>query len=238
MRHYLRLLLLGISLATATATVAANSPLSPFEPALALFQEPLLALQPQQQNQSTPDPINSPTHTHTQPASLTSSPINKRSGTSCPTRYAACSGLGAPGLCCAATAVCSADAAGHVACCPTGAACSGTIGSIITAGTLGGSPASAVAPQSTSTGAGAGLLGGASTGSGGSSTAGGQQTSGAGLVLASSTAGGGSATSAMGSGFVLDSGTPVATLGSSAARKVTVVSLNNPLIDVGELDAC
>lgn len=50
---------------------------------------------------------------------------------SCPASYSACSGLGAPGLCCASDAVCSADQAGHVACCPQGAACTGSITSVV-----------------------------------------------------------------------------------------------------------
>ncbi|KAK5121022.1 hypothetical protein LTR85_005806 [Meristemomyces frigidus] len=56
--------------------------------------------------------------------------------TACPTSFNSCSNLGAPALCCAANAVCSADYAGNVACCPSGAACSGTIGGVITSGTV------------------------------------------------------------------------------------------------------
>ncbi|KAL6706486.1 hypothetical protein ACN47E_005425 [Coniothyrium glycines] len=52
----------------------------------------------------------------------------KRQGNTCATNYFACSNLGAPGLCCPRTAVCSADPRGQVACCPQGAACTGTIG--------------------------------------------------------------------------------------------------------------
>lgn len=54
----------------------------------------------------------------------------------CPKHFSNCDNLGAPSLCCANGAVCSADAAGHVACCPIGAACTGTIGGVITAGTV------------------------------------------------------------------------------------------------------
>jgi hypothetical protein len=50
----------------------------------------------------------------------------------CATGYDSCSNLGAPGLCCRTTQVCSADAAGHVACCPLNNACTGTIGAIAT----------------------------------------------------------------------------------------------------------
>lgn len=45
----------------------------------------------------------------------------------CDSGYAACINLGAPGLCCRTNQVCSADAANNVACCPLGAACTGTI---------------------------------------------------------------------------------------------------------------
>ncbi|KAF2793340.1 hypothetical protein K505DRAFT_375416 [Melanomma pulvis-pyrius CBS 109.77] len=47
--------------------------------------------------------------------------------TGCATGYAGCSNIGAPGLCCRTNQVCSADAVGHVACCPLNAACTGTI---------------------------------------------------------------------------------------------------------------
>lgn len=76
----------------------------------------------------------------------------------CPTHFHACGNLGAPNLCCASAAVCSADFAGNVACCPVGAACSGTIDGIITAGTvnsygglLGGASTTAVGVGSSTT---------------------------------------------------------------------------------------
>ncbi|KAF2255734.1 hypothetical protein BU26DRAFT_545278 [Trematosphaeria pertusa] len=47
--------------------------------------------------------------------------------TGCASGYAACNNLNEPGLCCRTSQVCSADAAGHVACCPLGSACTGTI---------------------------------------------------------------------------------------------------------------
>jgi hypothetical protein len=52
--------------------------------------------------------------------------LKRQSG--CASGYNACAGIGAPGLCCGSDSVCSADAAGHVACCPLNAACTGTIG--------------------------------------------------------------------------------------------------------------
>lgn len=56
----------------------------------------------------------------------------KRQGNTCANNYYACSNLGAPGLCCPRTAVCSADQRGQVACCPQGNVCTGTIGAIPT----------------------------------------------------------------------------------------------------------
>jgi len=56
--------------------------------------------------------------------------------TGCASGYAACSNLGASGLCCRTNQVCSADSAGHVACCPLNAACTGTIGGVVGATTV------------------------------------------------------------------------------------------------------
>jgi hypothetical protein len=57
----------------------------------------------------------------------------KRQNNACANNYFDCAGLGAPGLCCPRTAVCSADQAGRVACCPQGAACTGALGAAPTA---------------------------------------------------------------------------------------------------------
>lgn len=62
--------------------------------------------------------------------------LKRQFSNTCPNNFGSCANLGAPGLCCANDAICSADAAGHVACCPSGAACSGTIGGVITQGTV------------------------------------------------------------------------------------------------------
>ncbi|KAF2221123.1 hypothetical protein BDZ85DRAFT_284015 [Elsinoe ampelina] len=56
--------------------------------------------------------------------------------TGCPANYGSCANLGASGLCCANNAICTADNAGYVACCPIGAACTGTITGIVTGGTI------------------------------------------------------------------------------------------------------
>jgi hypothetical protein len=61
----------------------------------------------------------------------------------CPSSYNNCANIGAPGLCCSPSARCSADAAGHVACCPQGAACTGTIGAIVTKTSSGSATGSA-----------------------------------------------------------------------------------------------
>jgi len=51
----------------------------------------------------------------------------KRQGTDCADGWAACLNINQPGICCRDDQVCSADTAGHAACCPKGAACTGTI---------------------------------------------------------------------------------------------------------------
>ncbi|KAK7513634.1 hypothetical protein IWZ03DRAFT_237383 [Phyllosticta citriasiana] len=51
----------------------------------------------------------------------------RQGGTNCPNSYSACAALGAPGLCCRRNTNCALDQAGHVACCPVNAACTGTI---------------------------------------------------------------------------------------------------------------
>jgi hypothetical protein len=63
--------------------------------------------------------------------------FRRQTDDTCPSSYNNCANIGAPGLCCSPSARCSADAAGHVACCPRGAACTGTIGAIITGGSTG-----------------------------------------------------------------------------------------------------
>src|ERR1700753_3106592 len=54
--------------------------------------------------------------------------LQRRQGTDCPDGYGNnCAVLGAAGLCCPDDAICSADSAGNVACCQSGAACTGSI---------------------------------------------------------------------------------------------------------------
>lgn len=57
----------------------------------------------------------------------------KRQSNACATGYGSCANLGNPGLCCRLDTICSADAVGNIACCPSRAACTGTIGGINTA---------------------------------------------------------------------------------------------------------
>lgn len=89
--------------------LAAPDILADFEPAVAGLQDNIYDSMP------TPQPDLSPE-------------LVKRQGNGCANNYFNCAGLGAPGLCCPRTAVCSADQAGHVACCPQGAACTGALG--------------------------------------------------------------------------------------------------------------
>ena len=112
--------------------------------------------------------------------------FRRQNDDTCPSSYNNCANIGAPGLCCAPSARCSADAAGHVACCPRGAACTGTIGAIRTG---------------TSTGTGTGSA--ASTAS---------ETGDSGLLVTASTSQG--ALSTGDSGFVMDGTQTVATPGA------------------------
>src|ERR1700753_3057513 len=54
----------------------------------------------------------------------------KRQG--CEAGLNSCSGLGANNVCCPEDTTCTLDQAGHVACCSTGAVCSGTIAGLAT----------------------------------------------------------------------------------------------------------
>lgn len=84
-----------------------------------------------------PPPPPPPAQKSPHPAHTTPAPhpdLHKRAvttittATGCGTRYSSCANLGFPQLCCTTTAVCSQDNAGNVACCPIGAACTGTVG--------------------------------------------------------------------------------------------------------------
>lgn len=143
--------------------------------------------------------------------------------TSCPTGYKNCANIGAPGLCCANSAICAPDQAGHVACCPSGAACTGSISSIITGGVI----ASGGSAVTTTTAASQPLTVSPSLSQ---TTA----TSGGGLIIASghSTTATSPVTTTVASGattdggFVLVGSSTAATLGSSAVRNIHTVRLN------------
>lgn len=136
----------------------------------------------------------------------------KRQSNGCPDSFRSCANLGAPSLCCMSNAVCSADFAGHVACCPSGAACTGTIGGIITGGTLNsnGAPATSTAP------------GGFATTSAATTTSFEVFTSSVsnGLVIATATGNG------QNNGFVIAESSIVATPGSAGTRNAEIVSLS------------
>lgn len=142
----------------------------------------------------------------------------RQDSTACPNNYDSCSNLGAASLCCVDTAVCSADYAGNVACCPTGAACTGTIGGIITAGTIAAGSSGVAASTSgaalVTTTTTAGLV--ETTSSGATST------SNNGLVLASTTG----TTDAATSGFIIAGTSTVATLASGAGLNMQLVSVS------------
>ena len=77
--------------------------------------------------------------------------LRRQNNNECPTSYTNCYGQGAPGLCCQPSAVCSADMAGHVACCPIGAACTGTISAVNTNTQTSTSNNGAYTPSTTTT---------------------------------------------------------------------------------------
>lgn len=136
----------------------------------------------------------------------------------CPTSFNNCANLGAANLCCAPNAVCSADFAGHVACCPSGAACSGTIGGVITAGTVNsdGAIVGAATTDSTSVATGSTSVATTATATTTTTTFQSASSNSNGLVVASTTL-------ATGTGFVLDGTSTVATPGA-AVRGAQMVS--------------
>lgn len=65
--------------------------------------------------------------------------LRRQSNNGCPSSFNSCSSKGAANVCCVQGSVCSADARGNIACCPSGAVCTGVVSSTITAGTVDGS---------------------------------------------------------------------------------------------------
>ncbi|MCJ1444684.1 MAG: hypothetical protein MMC23_005186 [Stictis urceolatum] len=74
----------------------------------------------------------------------------------CPAAHSACTQYNRAGICCATSAYCTTDSGNHIACCPSGASCTGNIGSFSSGGTQ------------TQTGGAAGGAGGQNQGTGGS----------------------------------------------------------------------
>ncbi|CAD0094859.1 unnamed protein product [Aureobasidium vineae] len=138
--------------------------------------------------------------------------------TSCPTGYKNCANIGAPGLCCTNSAICAPDQAGHVACCPSGAVCTGAISSIITAGVIasGGSVASTTAAASQPLTASASSSRATATSGGGLIVASGLSTTGTSPVTTT----GASGAATTDGGFIIVGTSTAATLGSSAGRTV------------------
>ena len=151
--------------------------------------------------------------------------LKRQFSNTCPEDFNPCDNVGAPGLCCASAAACAADDAGNVACCPTGAVCTGVINGVITAGTVdsNGHLVSASAGVSEGGGAVAGAGGGQVITSVGSSYVVTGSGSTGGVVAASSpTSYGPVAGVSSGGGFIVDGGSTVATPGM--AGRVELVS--------------
>ena len=184
-------------------TRAFPDPFGSFETALDLLGTFLQESLTSDDNSTTTLPVTSPSIP--EPTAL----LDRRQQvlSNCPTSYNNCGNLGASGLCCAHTAVCSADYAAHVACCPLGAACTGTIASVITGGTIGG----------TTTTSNGGLLGGAIT----TTTTAAQLGTSNGLVIATTTVGS-AGTTDDGQSFLIG-GTAIATAGAVVGKRIPEV---------------
>ena len=134
--------------------------------------------------------------------------LKRQDSSGCPNGFNSCENLGAPNLCCMSSAKCAADFAGHVACCPTGAVCTGTIGGVIYSGTVDG--AGGVVGGATVTGSSSGVAVASPTTT---SFQFASTTEGNGMVVAS----------ASGGGFIIAGSSTVASP-AGAARGVQVVS--------------
>ncbi|KAG9825565.1 hypothetical protein KCU98_g15698, partial [Aureobasidium melanogenum] len=156
--------------------------------------------------------------------------------TSCPTGYKNCANLGAPGLCCANSVICAPDQAGHVACCPSGAVCTGAISSIITAGVIasGGSVASTTAAASQPLTASASSSQTTSTSGGGLILASGLSTTSTSPVTTTTIASN-SAAATSGGGFIIVGTSTAATLGSSAVRSLRTPYIVQAIVSLLEL---
>ncbi|KAF1989406.1 hypothetical protein K402DRAFT_390983 [Aulographum hederae CBS 113979] len=129
--------------------------------------------------------------------------LRKRQSDNCADGYTSCSPLGAAGaaLCCNENSLCAIDYGGHVACCPIGAVCTGSIGVVSTTATT----------TATDGGAGAGgvVVPGQTTVSTTTTTQS--------FVFASSTDSQAGTEATQGVGTINDNGTPVAVLPTAPA---------------------
>ncbi|KAI9820479.1 MAG: hypothetical protein M1826_000916 [Phylliscum demangeonii] len=95
---------------------------------------------------------------HPRPAAGLERLAKRQQNNACRTDYVACAAVNAAAVCCAAGTDCQLDQAGHVACCPRGAMCTGTIsvGSVTVTATAtaaaSGASSSAAPPSGTTTG--------------------------------------------------------------------------------------
>lgn len=165
--------------------------------------------------------------------------LRRQFSNTCPQNFNPCDNVGAPGLCCAEGVGCAADDAGNVACCPSGAVCTGVINGVITAGTVDGnghlvSASAGVNSDGAVVGAGAVGSGGQVFTSVGSSYVMTASGSGIGGVVAASSPStiGPVAGASSGGAFIVDGGSTVATPGA-AGRAVEVVSATPTPVDFG-----
>ncbi|OJJ40496.1 hypothetical protein ASPWEDRAFT_178345 [Aspergillus wentii DTO 134E9] len=97
-------------------------------------------------------PFSPPQNAETNKRALQVLQILKRSD-NCPSGYSGCSSLGDGNICCKDDSTCSRDAADNIACCPTGASCTGSLTATSTTTTNGFAfPSSATASATTGPG--------------------------------------------------------------------------------------
>lgn len=153
-----------LALCAATVSALQLPDLQPFLSAIPISISDYLPPTPADKIPPQEQQNNTPTQKPQQQAQPHANLFRRQDDDTCPSSYNNCANIGAPGLCCSPSARCSADAAGHVACCPRGAACTGTIGGIVAGGSTGTGTGSAASTASGT--ANSGLLVTASTTSG------------------------------------------------------------------------
>jgi len=60
----------------------------------------------------------------------------RQAATACPSSYYNCANIGAGNVCCANSQACALDNSGQAACCPYGSVCTGTVGGVVTGGSV------------------------------------------------------------------------------------------------------